>query len=84
MAEEEMKEESTPTKKDPKDMGFIERLDERAHRMDWLDLKLLAWFSLILGLVIGAHYPAYILPHWKPLLVMGVLFYIRPLKQLFA
>ncbi len=84
MAEEESKEIIESTKKDPKDMGWHEWLDFKVTKLDYIDMKLIGWAVFLLGLVVGAHFPTYITPYWIPLVVLAVLFYIRPLKDMFG
>ena len=84
LAEEETKEASEPTTKNPKDMGWHEWLDYSVRKMDYIDMKLMGWAAVIIGLVIGAHFPTYITPYWIPLAVLAVIFYIRPLKHMFG
>ncbi len=84
MVEEETKDASEPGKKDPKDMGWHEWLDYTVRKMDYVDLKLIGWAAFSLGLVVGAHFQAYITPYWIPLVVLAVVFYIRPLKHMFG
>ncbi len=77
-------EDTTEMKKDPKDMGWHEWLDYKVTKLDFIDVRLIKAAAFCFGLPVGAYFHIQVMPYWWVFIVLGLVFYIRPLKHLFA